>query len=134
MLARPHHRWTRLLAALLLAVYGAFGLAGYGLHGLLPCHDAACHGHGEHGCCCDHDAHAAPPQIELAVAFRSADDGHDAATCSLCSVLAKINVGYAAQQLDVVRAEPACDVTTSVDSLLPADLALAASARGPPIA
>jgi hypothetical protein len=126
------------LAALSLAAYGVVGVFGHSLHGLLPCADESC-GSGivaavEGLCsCCHHDhapaATASGPATDGAE-FRAA--GHDADDCSLCTLLAKIKVGQLALFDAEIRVESSNHESIFVGTLLPADLILSGSPRGPP--
>jgi hypothetical protein len=121
-----------------LAAYGVVGVFGHSLHGLLPCSDESC-GSGmvaavEGLCsCCHHDhataATASGPATD-GVEFRAA--GHDADDCSLCTLLAKIKVGQLALFDAEVGVEHSFQELVAASTLLPADLILSGSPRGPP--
>jgi len=133
-----HARAFHWLAALSLAAYGVVGVFGHSLHGILPCADESCGSgivaavEGLCSCCC-HDHEPAPvasgPAIDGAE-FRAA--AHDADDCSLCTLLAKIKVGQLALFDAEIRVEPSYHESVAASALLPADLILSGSPRGPP--
>ena len=127
-------RATALAPLLALAVYGALGVFGHALHGVLPCSDGACGANvvaakDHHGCCC----HSTAPRGSAADGPEVGADGHDAASCSLCTVLAQIKTGRVAiftAELTVARS---FDAPAAREALQPVDLVLLYAARGPPI-
>jgi len=133
-----HARAYRWLAALSLAAYGAFGVFGHSLHELMPCSDGSCSDWfaAEEHCCCDHAAPVACVSAETDAADgpQLSGAGHDADQCSLCVLLAKIKVGRLALFTADVRVEQSYRESATGNRLLPADLILSASPRGPPTA
>ena len=137
-LRSTHARAFHWLAALSLAAYGVVGVFGHSLHGLLPCADESCGGGivaaVEGLCsCCHHDQAPTPAASGPATdgaEFRAA--GHDADDCSLCTLLAKMKVGQLALFDAEIRVGPSYHEMVAVVMLMPADLVLSGSPRGPP--
>lgn len=123
-----------MLVALALACYATAGVLGHGLHALLPCADGCC-GEERTACSCGHEHCLAAANLETSESDvpQLGRPGHDAETCSLCALLAKINVGYATFAATDVRSENVSLFTAASELRLPADLVLFSSARGPPV-
>lgn len=136
MAARSTTLLSRWLVALSLATYAAFGVLGHGLHAILPCADGCCDEAAavHEGCGCGHEHCVAATHRSDSdgASWRLAQKGHDAATCSICALLAKINVGYATFESADESVELVCQAAVDDAVRLPADLVLLASARGPP--
>jgi hypothetical protein len=138
MAFRQHPPLSRGLVQLALAAYAIFGIFGHGLHAILPCGDGCCEEplavHSSCSCGCDHAAAAEDDLDARETAYRDAGCRHDAANCSLCVLLAKINVGYTTLESadDIVAV--VCGTAAPEAFSLPADLVMLASARGPPSA
>ena len=133
---RSATRLGRWIVGLSLATYVSVAVLGYGLHSLLPCGDS---GAAAHDCCCghDHNDHGVPLESSkqgTRFAGKSDQPCHDADHCVLCTLLAKINVGYAAFEVADVRVELSTAAPVWRQHRLPADLILPAAARGPPSA
>ena len=120
---------------LALAAYGVLGVFGHSLHGLLPCGDAACSiaEVATDGCCCGHHDPAAPRVLGPARSgpeFRT--DGHDATSCSLCTLLAKVKVGRLTLYLAEVSVRQVFEAPRSTKVAPSVELVLAGAPRGPP--
>jgi hypothetical protein len=122
-------------AATLLTVYGFVALLGYGLHGILPCPEGACHDHEstshcccghDHGCGVDRDVPHADDWVEIAA------PSHDASKCSICSLLAKFEAGRADVDVLAFSSNAVGCERPANGGLLPTDLVLTATSRGPP--
>ena len=127
---------SRWLVAFSAVSYATFGVLGQGLHSVLPGGDACCETP-THDCCdCGHvHPHSASHRpVESCTEWRAARPRHDAANCSICALLAKINVGYATADSTEIFLESIRVPSAEVALRLPSDLVLHASARGPPVA
>ena len=134
-------RVNRSLALAALVAFSALGLFGHSLHGLLPCSDGACGtsiAESDDCCCCGHHHGPAAGETAASESQQSGpgvkDAGHDAANCSLCTLLAKIKVGKAAfyhTELDVPHEYRE---TALSELLISRDLLLSSAPRGPPAA
>jgi hypothetical protein len=127
---------ARVLIALASAAYAIVGIGGYGLHSLLPCADGSCReSHAAAGCSCGHEHCRAATLLA-----RQADNdrpsispaGHDAENCALCALLAQVRAGQATISADHFFTASVYAASDHPTDLLPADIALAFAARGPP--
>ena len=95
MSCSPKFRPRRILAALLLLVYGSAGIFGYGLHALWHVHPGHDHGNHRqvatsaegghcHGHCCSHSTSHAHSTSHKTARFASVEGD-----CSICAVLAQ---------------------------------------------
>jgi hypothetical protein len=136
---RRQFGWHRAAAVGLLAVYGFVAALGHGLHSVLPCADSGCatHAADSHAHCCCHHHHG---DNSFAHDHRGSDEpgvkapGHDASQCAICTLLAKfktgqVSVGVAAISFALVGFE-----RPASGGMLPADLVLSKTSRGPPSA
>jgi hypothetical protein len=134
-LRRTHLSTAALLPLLALAAYGVLGVFGHSLHGLLPCGDAACSiAEATADCgCCDHRQPEAPRVLGPArngAEFRTA--GHDASSCSLCTLLAKVKVGRLAVYLADACVRQVYEAPDEVAAEPALELILTGVPRGPP--
>jgi hypothetical protein len=120
---------------LALAAYGVLGVFGHSLHGLLPCGDAACSIDevvAQRSCCDGHDG-AAPQVLGPANSgpeVRTA--GHDASSCSLCTLLAKVKVGRLTLYLADSCVPQVYETPAEVSAAPELELVLTGVPRGPP--
>ena len=134
-LRRAHLTTAALLPLLALAAYGVLGVFGHSLHGLLPCGDAACSVEevaADCSCCDDRDA--AAPQV-LGPANNGPEvrtAGHDASSCSLCTLLAKVKVGRLTLYLADARVRQIYEAPAEVAAAPELKLVLTRVPRGPP--
>lgn len=127
---------ARLLIALASAAYAVVGVGGYGLHSLLPCADGSCRqSHAAAGCSCGHE-HCRAAALLASKADGDRQDvspaGHDAENCTLCALLAQVRVGQATIAADHFFTESVYVAADRPTLLVPANVALAFAARGPP--
>ncbi|MGL4513490.1 MAG: hypothetical protein ACRCT8_10395 [Lacipirellulaceae bacterium] len=127
---------SRATSVALVAVYALLAIAGESLHALSHAGDRA--SGAATACSCGFHAAAklssAEGPAEGAVAFRSADDasGHDPATCSVCSLLAKFKVGEGAETPPSLFSEGIAPAASPVVAIATLRLTRVVDARGPP--
>lgn len=129
------------MALAALVAFSALGLFGHSLHGLLPCSNGSCGtsvAESSDCCCCGHHHGPAAEETAASDAKESGPSvnnaGHDAANCSLCTLLAKIKVGKAAFYHAELAVPHEYRETALSDLLMSQDLLLTGAPRGPPVA
>ncbi len=122
----------KIVASLLIALYGAVGMFGYGLHSLVPC--------GDEGCCVDVDSHdcdcgfhSLPPKNFDEPSFAASEIVHNPVDCAICLLIAQMKAG----QVDLPPPAIESCVTSEV-SLVAGRFAthafyLTTLSRGPPV-
>ena len=129
------HRHQPWIAALLAVSYSLIAVVGYGLHALAPCGDAACDD-AAHVCSCgfEHDAPEESTPSHGPAFDAGGKPGHNPHTCGLCTVLAKVKVGFEVLELTLLT-EPVVSESQAFAAARPESPKFYAhSPRGPPMA
>ncbi|QDU90246.1 hypothetical protein Pla175_36480 [Pirellulimonas nuda] len=121
-----HRHWRHRLVALTLAsLYSVIAGLGYSLHSLMaPAADSGC---ASASCSC-----CGPRAPIAADGFRAATQGHDAASCAVCSLLAQMRAGQTALPPATDRSESVSHPAPLARSVFPAAAHRLADPRGPP--
>lgn len=130
-------RVRQIIASVLVLSYGLVAVGGHGLHALLPCGDPDCVAEAtSHACSCglchsEPETTGSEPANDPA--FSKPESGHNAHTCVVCALLAKVKLGGP----DGPMVLELCDHSTAEKCLhssrVPATFLLIHAPRGPPV-
>jgi hypothetical protein len=153
-LVRKH---VRLISLGLSTLYSVVAVLGYSLHSFVGCDGSACRdaaclepvatqsdvscegptdsSASEHAYCCHHHAnsgHASRAKHER-LSVLLAKSSHDPSTCSICSLLAQLKIGYTAVEFSAASEQQAVELFFAYNSA-PYDSPIRlGDARGPPL-
>ena len=147
---------VRLISLALTTLYSVVAVLGYSLHSFVGCDDSACRdaacldpvatqfdvihegptdsSASEHACCCRHhgsSGHASHSKHDRDLVL--AKSSHDPSTCSVCSLLAQLKIGYTSVEFSAASEQQAVELFLAYDSALYDSPIRLGDARGPPL-
>lgn len=133
-------RTRQIIASVLVLSYGLVAVGGHGLHALLPCGDPDCcvAEASTHTCSCGLCDHSEPQPAagetdSKGPAFGGPKSGHDAKTCVVCALLAKVKLGGPTGPMVLELCHHSTAEKCLHTSTVPATFLLIRAPRGPPM-